>query len=391
MARLWLAAGLGIPALAVGALAAYLAISRPSPEADASATTYGVPDSPAVHHPEVAGMRVVEEETLHPPRPAPGFALTNYTGQVVDLSDLSGKVVLLSFVYTNCSEACPLLAGHYLRIQQEMADYLGRGELVLVFITTDPDRDTPENLMTYTEGRGGKWLFLTGDLPLLKRVWDDYGVYREVRERLQDVTVYHSYKSYLIDGEGRLRHRYTGVWQFADVADDLGALLAERRPPVPTLPPAPDRAADFRITLYGDPSPDGATEVRLSSVLALGRPVVLNFWAGACPPCRREMPDLQQVYELNKDRIELLGVDSGPFLGLGTAAEAEQLVREMGITYPTGAASDPKVMQDYGVFGMPTTFFIKPDGEIVGRRMGLLTREKLDRMIEDLVDQSRMP
>ena len=131
--------------------------------------------------------------------------------------------------------------------------------------------------------------------------------------------------------------------------------------------------------------------MQLSSILAEGRPVILNFWAGACPPCRKEMPDLQRVYELHKDRITLVGVDGGPFLGLGTTAEAEQLVADMGVTYPTGAIDDPEVIRDYGVLGMPITYFIKPDGEIVARRMGLLTREKLDSMVEDLLARSGAP
>lgn len=178
-------------------------------------------------------------------------------------------------------------------------------------------------------------------------------------------------------------------------APPASGTAVREQPSAPTAASAPgsppEHAADFRLTLYEGDELFGTDAVRFSSILAQGRPVVLNFWAGACPPCRREMPDLQEVYDANKDRVLLVGVDGGPFLGLGTEGEAVDLVREMGITYPTGTTGDARIIEDYGVFGMPTTYFIKPNGEVVGRRMGLLTREKLTELVEDLVEKSAAP
>ena len=148
---------------------------------------------------------------------------------------------------------------------------------------------------------------------------------------------------------------------------------------------------DFRITTYQRADVLGGEEVKLSDLLAQGRPVVLNFWAGLCPPCRLEMPDLQAVHDEFGDRILLLGLDVGPFTALGTSEEGNALVQELGITYPTGTTSDSSVVRAYQITGMPSTFFIKPNGEVDRKWTGLLTEEKLTELAEDLLNASGGP
>ena len=68
-----------------------------------------------------------------------------------------------------------------------------------------------------------------------------------------------------------------------------------------------DLAADFSLTLYQG---EGKLESQILNLSDLrGQPVVLNFWAGLCPPCRAEMPDLQEFYDEFNDRVVLVGVD----------------------------------------------------------------------------------
>ena len=74
--------------------------------------------------------------------------------------------------------------------------------------------------------------------------------------------------------------------------------------------------ADFEVTLYQGTEALGGSSVAFSEVLAEGKPVVLNFWAGLCPICRNELPDLQEAYETYGDRVLFVGVDVGPFVGL---------------------------------------------------------------------------
>ena len=118
-----------------------------------------------------------------------------------------------------------------------------------------------------------------------------------------------------------------------------------------------------------------------------GKPVVLNFWAGLCPPCRAEMPDLQAFYDENKEDATLLGVDIGQFMGLGSQSDAETLLRELNITYPAGFTNDADVIRNYKVLGMPTTVFINADGSIFERWTGVLDREVLEEKVQMMLEQ----
>jgi thiol-disulfide isomerase/thioredoxin len=147
-------------------------------------------------------------------------------------------------------------------------------------------------------------------------------------------------------------------------------------------------AADFEIALYTGAELVGRQETRFSALQALGRPVVLNMWAGLCPPCRLEMPDFQEVSEAHGDDILFFGLDVGPFANLGSSEDGQALVVELGITYPTGTTGDATVVQDYELLGMPTTYFITSDGEVLRRWTGLLTADKLSELVDELLQIS---
>ncbi len=147
-------------------------------------------------------------------------------------------------------------------------------------------------------------------------------------------------------------------------------------------------APDFQLTVYQGADELGGETVQLSDLLAQGKPIVLNFWAGLCPPCRVEMPDLQAVYEEFNNRILLVGLDVGPFIALGSREDAKALLKELEISYPAGSTFEPQVVTDYNVIGMPSTYFITPQGEIFDTWTGLLTRDKLTELVEALLEAS---
>ena len=145
---------------------------------------------------------------------------------------------------------------------------------------------------------------------------------------------------------------------------------------------------DFEIAVYQGEDVLGGPSVQFSEVLAQGKPVILNLWAGLCPICRAEMPHLQEAYNTYGDRLLLVGVDVGPFVGLGTKEDALALLNELGIMYPAGTTSDASVMRDYQVLGTPTTLFVKPSGEITQRWVGLLDEDQLIGFVEQLLEAS---
>ena len=145
------------------------------------------------------------------------------------------------------------------------------------------------------------------------------------------------------------------------------------------------RVGDFEIVAYQTGAGLTAERMQFSAVLDHGKPVVLNFWAGLCPPCRAEMPEFQEVYDEYSDRIQMLGIDLGPFTGLGNSEQGRALLSELGVSYPAGTTEDADVVARFQVLGMPTTLFVTADGGVVAKWTGILTKEKLIEHVEELL------
>lgn len=143
-----------------------------------------------------------------------------------------------------------------------------------------------------------------------------------------------------------------------------------------------DLAPDFELTLFGNANHKAGETLRLSDLR--GRPVVLNFWYPSCPPCRAEMPDLEQAFQAYRGQgVEFVGVEE---LILDTVEDGQDFVDEIGVTYALGADVEGDLIAEYGIIGFPTTFFIDRDGKIVRKWTGFLTADKIDELIGDLLD-----
>ena len=128
-------------------------------------------------------------------------------------------------------------------------------------------------------------------------------------------------------------------------------------------------APDFTLTLS-----DGRV-VRLSEFH--GQPVVINFWASWCAPCRAEAPTLEETHQRYADRgVVILGIN------LWDSEEAAAEFRKVfGQTYPSGPDPNGKIAIEYGVSGIPETFFITPDGKkFVGRQVCRPAADRKNRM-----------
>lgn len=121
----------------------------------------------------------------------------------------------------------------------------------------------------------------------------------------------------------------------------------------------------------------GQPQISLESLQ--GKPVVLNFWASWCVPCRREMPAFQAAYEALGDRVAFLGIDNKDYRDA-----ALDFLRQTGAQYPSGFDPAGNIATRYGVVGMPTTFFISRDGRLLERRLGEISGEELRQTISRL-------
>ena len=146
-----------------------------------------------------------------------------------------------------------------------------------------------------------------------------------------------------------------------------------------------DLAPNFDITLFQGEAKLGGTDLNVRQFQ--GKPLIINFWAGLCPPCRAELPDLQEFYNEFSDRVTLVGVDLGQFTGLGSLQDAKDLLEELQITYPAGFTGDSSVIREYKVFGMPTTIFIDANGEIFKNWGGALNSSVLREQANAMLGQ----
>ncbi len=138
--------------------------------------------------------------------------------------------------------------------------------------------------------------------------------------------------------------------------------------------------------LVGDPA-SGAVVMDLEGELITlaslrGKPVWIVFWATWCPPCQAETPDLQGAYQDHADEgLELIAID---------VQEPAEVVRDYmeayGLTYT--AALDPTgaIMRTYGVFGLPTHYFIDRDGVIRERVYGPMTRDQMEERLAPILE-----
>ena len=139
-------------------------------------------------------------------------------------------------------------------------------------------------------------------------------------------------------------------------------------------PPAPgDDAPAFEAQLL-----EGGGNLALADLA--GKPVVLNFWASWCVPCRDEAPWFKAAHERFGDQVHFLGVDIND-----GRTEAIAFTEEYDIEYPSVRDLDGSIEGDYGLTGQPETFFIDADGKIVEHVPGAVPNEaELIEMIERL-------
>ncbi len=131
-------------------------------------------------------------------------------------------------------------------------------------------------------------------------------------------------------------------------------------------------APDFTMTTFE------GKEVHLSDYA--GKPLILNFWAEWCPPCVAEMPLLEEAWLEYGADVQFMTVN----LEKGRMDPATFL-EQRGITIP-GALADNEVGQQYGISGIPATFFISSEGNVLGMKTGAFMEDELPYALDVLLD-----
>ncbi|MCJ7691638.1 MAG: TlpA family protein disulfide reductase, partial [Clostridiaceae bacterium] len=137
---------------------------------------------------------------------------------------------------------------------------------------------------------------------------------------------------------------------------------------------APDKtpALDFKLKdLNGK-------EVSLSDFK--GKKVFLNFWASWCPPCKAEMPDIEEVYNETKDSdLVIIAINVGE-----SRDTAKSFIEENNFNFKVLLDSDENISNQYKLLGYPTSYFIDTEGNIVSMKSGYMTLEEMKAHINEL-------
>lgn len=161
-----------------------------------------------------------------PPVPAPDFTLLTAGDRDVSLHDFRGRVALLFFGYTTCPDVCPTTLAILRQVRAGLGDAADR--LQVLYVTVDPERDTPDRVQEYVSVFDPAFIGLSGSLEVLEKTWADYGVTRVIEPASDSAAGYfvtHSTRLYLIDPQGQLFLSYTYGTPPEDILHDLQELL----------------------------------------------------------------------------------------------------------------------------------------------------------------------
>ncbi len=113
-----------------------------------------------------------------------------------------------------------------------------------------------------------------------------------------------------------------------------------------------------------------------------GKPVVINFWASWCGPCRKEAPELVKLYEKYNTQLEIYAVNMTADDSIG---DATAFAKEFGFAFPVLLDEKGEVAKRYQVQSIPTTFFVNREGIIVDKTLGLVDRQTLENKFKKLI------
>ena len=154
------------------------------------------------------------------------FELQQTDGTPYILSEQRGKVILIYEGFTNCQDYCPATLAKFKQIAEKLGEDASQVEFI--FVTVDPDRDTPEVIANYLSSFSRDIIGLTGTMDQLEKVWNDYGRgIADLPDADGNYEVSHSTRVWVIDKQGLLRVTFPFEMSATDMTHDVQLLLKE--------------------------------------------------------------------------------------------------------------------------------------------------------------------
>ena len=173
----------------------------------------------------VASAPALKAGVFDPPREAPNFSLQSSAGSTLQLRDYRGKVVVLGFGFTWCTDVCPVTLATLRQARSKLGP--AAADVQVVYITVDPERDDRARMKEYLHAFDPTFIGGTGGAAALAAVRKDYGIVAEKHVKGSSYSVAHSSYTYLIDRRGQLRALMPYGHSAEDYVHDLRILLAE--------------------------------------------------------------------------------------------------------------------------------------------------------------------
>lgn len=168
-------------------------------------------------------------QPLDPAQVAPAFTLVDQYGRPFSSEALRGNVVAIFFGYTHCPDVCPATLSIFAQARRELAAIRASEAVRFVFVSVDPERDTPERIRRYLERVDPGIIGLTGAPEEVRRVLDAWGITAEKVPLSPDspgaYTIAHTASVLLLDRDGRIRVRLPFGSSAADLVHDVQELL----------------------------------------------------------------------------------------------------------------------------------------------------------------------
>lgn len=167
---------------------------------------------------------------LEPPASLPDFELTDTSGKSFHFYETKGDVALVYFGYTYCPDVCPLTLAD---VKQALTGLkTGRERVHVIFISVDPQRDTPQVLKRYLAAFDPSFVGLTGDFEKIKEIMKPYGAFAEKESATGSADGYlvsHSARLFVVDPQGQLLLTYSYGFAVDDLRSDLEHLLQQEK------------------------------------------------------------------------------------------------------------------------------------------------------------------
>jgi cytochrome oxidase Cu insertion factor (SCO1/SenC/PrrC family) len=293
---------------------------------------------------------------------APAFTLTDQFGRDHSLSSFRGKVVVLSFNDPQCTTICPLTTTAMLEAKKRLGP--AAADVQLLGVGANPEATSVKSVRDYSEAHGmiRKWLFLTGPLPRLKRVWSAYGIAAAVIAGAVD----HTPATYVIDPEGRETRLYVSLMSYSSVPQLAQVLARGIAAALPSHPMVRSTTSLAPIKLLG-PRKDITLEQPRGGTVRLGPghgPHLVVFFDSWDPGAAANLKRLSSYARLNSV-APLVAVDE---LNVEPSLPSFlQFIGPLHLQYPIAIDPDGRVADGYGVKDSPWLTLVSGSGKILRR------------------------